>query len=89
MGLRQNFRFANATQEAVLDVLRRFTDVAILDERDGFVAFAQRDGPAFTFDCELVEDGIISKRGGCYFTFLGMFVEALTGEFGAVTVEDV
>jgi hypothetical protein len=89
MGLHQHFRFAHASQEAVLHVLRRFAEVENLDARDGFSVFTQRDGPEFSFDCEFVEDGIISERAGSYCTFPGIFVEALTGEFGAVTVEDV
>jgi hypothetical protein len=89
MGLRQHFRFSSTSQEAVLEVLRGFSEVAKLDERGGFVVFSQRDGAEFSFDCELVEDGIVSERAGGYFTFLGMLLEALTGTFGPVTVEDV
>lgn len=88
MGLHQHFRFSSASQEAVLEVLRDFSEVAIVDERPGFVVFTQRHGAEFSFDCELVEDGIVSERAGEYFTFLGMFLERLTGTFGPVTVED-
>ncbi|MDM0015827.1 hypothetical protein QTH87_25535 [Variovorax sp. J22P168] len=89
MGLRQHFRFSSTSQEAVLEVFRGFSEVANLDERGAFVVFSQLDGAEFSFDCELVEDGIVSERAGGYFTFLGMFLEALTGTFGPVTVEDV
>lgn len=89
MGLRQHFRFTSTSQEAVLEVLRGFSEVVKLDERDGFVVFSQRYGAKFSFDCELVEDGIVSERAGEYFTFLGMFLEGLTGAFSPVTVEDV
>jgi len=88
MGLHQHFRFFSTSQEAVLEALRGFSAVAIVDERDGFVVFTQRDGAEFSFDCELVEDGIVSERAGEYFTILGMFLEGLTGAFGPVTVED-
>ena len=88
MGLRQHFRFASTSQEAVLQILREFSEVAKVDERDGFVVFSQHDGAEFSFDCELVEDGIVSERAGEYFAFLGMFLESLTGAFGPVTVED-
>jgi hypothetical protein len=30
-----------------------------------------------------------SERAGEYFFILGAFIERLTGEFGAVTIEDV
>ena len=88
MGLRQHFRFASTSQEAVLEGLREFSEIAEVDERDGFVVFCQHDGAEFSFACELVEDGIVSERAGEYFAFLGMFLEALTGAFGPVTVED-
>ncbi|MDR7378281.1 hypothetical protein J2X19_002960 [Rhodoferax ferrireducens] len=89
MGLRQHFQFSSASQDAVLQVLRGFSEVANLDERGEFVVFTQRDGVEFSFDCELVKDGIVSERAGGYFASLGMFLEALTDAFGAVTVEDV
>ena len=88
MGLRQHFQFSSTSPEAVLEVLRGFSEVANLHERSGFVVFSQRDGAEFSFDCELVDGGIVSERAGEYFPFLGMFVEALTGAFGVVTVED-
>ena len=69
-------------------MLRGFSEVAIVDERDGFVVFTQRDGSEFSFDCALMEDGILSERAGEYFTFLGMFLENLTVAFGPVTVKD-
>lgn len=89
MGLRQHFRFSSASQQVVLEALRDFSQVAIVDERAGFVVFTQRDGAEFSFDCELVKDGIVSERAGEYFAFLGMFLELLTGTFGPVTVEDI
>ncbi|MDI3383466.1 hypothetical protein ACFPPF_14410 [Xenophilus aerolatus] len=88
MGLRQHFRFSSTSPETVLEVLRGLSAVAIFDERGEFVLFSQREGVEFLFDCELVEDGIASERSGEYFTFLGIFLEALTGAFGPVTVED-
>jgi len=45
--------------------------------------------PPFQFHCVIVLGGINVNRAGEYFEFLGMFVEALTGEFGKVIVEDV
>jgi hypothetical protein len=88
MGLHQHLRFSSTAQKTVLDVLRGLSAVAQLDEHEGFLVFTQRTGEEFSFDCELTDDGIISDRAGDYFAFLGMFLEALTGEFGVVTVED-
>ncbi|MEI2676905.1 MAG: hypothetical protein V9G29_03060 [Burkholderiaceae bacterium] len=49
----------------------------------------QGSEPAFSFDCEVTAEGLLSERAGEYFAFLGVFVEALTGKFGAVQVQDV
>jgi hypothetical protein len=90
MGLHQDFRFDFESQDAVRRFLRGLAASAALSEHEGeFFVFSQRAGdPEFTFDCELTREGVRSERGGEYFTFLGMFIEALTGQFGAVTVED-
>ena len=89
MGLHQSFRFKRQSPEEVRAFLRELSDVAALDDRGDFFVFSQRPGTEpFTFDCELVADGINSERAGEYFTFLGLFVEALTGKFGRVQVED-
>jgi hypothetical protein len=90
MGLRQAFHFKSTSPEVVRSFLRSLTSVASLDERaPEFFVFTQNVGePEFTFDCELTSQGIISERAGEYFSFLGRFVEALTGHFGAVAIED-
>ena len=90
MGLRQCFRFEHQSSEEVRAFLRELSDVAVLDDRGDFFVFSQCPGARpFTFDCELVADGIASDRSGEYFAFLGLFVEALTGRFGGVQVEDL
>lgn len=89
MGLHQSFRFKHQSTDEVRAFLRELSSVAVLDDRRDFFVFSQLPGqPPFTFDCELVADGIHSERAGEYFAFLGLFVEALTGNFGRVEVED-
>lgn len=90
MGLHQEFRFKHASPEKVRVVLRGLPDAAAIEDRGDFFVFSQLPGGApFTFDCELIESGIRSERAGEYFPFLGLFLEALTGTFGAVEVEDL
>ena len=91
MGLHQAFRFKADSAESVRDFLRSLASNATLgDDRGDFFVFSNRaTEPSFTFDCEIVSDGVVSERAGEYFPFLGVFVEALTGRFGAVTVEDL
>jgi len=56
---------------------------------EGISLFSERvKAPRFEFDCELVPGGLRSDRGGEYFSFLGFFLEQLTGQFGRVEVED-
>jgi hypothetical protein len=90
MGLHQAFRFDHESPDEVREFLRTLSGLAALDDRGEFFVFSQLPGqPSFTFDCELVPEGIHSERGGEYFRFLGLFVEALTGKFGPVEVEDL
>jgi len=90
MGLRQEFRFKFGTPDEVQKFLRGLSDVATVDDRSDFFVFSQLPGQSeFTFDCELTETGLISDRAGEYFSFLGLFLENLTGQFGSVEVEDV
>lgn len=90
MGLRQSFSFGHQSSEQIRAFLRELAEVAALDDRGDFFAFSHRPGSQpFTFDCELVADGIVSDRDGEYFTLLGQFVEALTGKFGCVKSEDL
>jgi hypothetical protein len=91
MGLRQSFLFEHTSTDDVRAFLVELAAPAVLESRnEHFFVFSQRPGEAaFTFDCELVADGIHSSRAGEYFAFLGAFVEALTGTFGRVVVEDL
>lgn len=90
MGLHQEFRFKHSSPEEVRIFLRGLSDAAAIEDRGEFFVFSQLPGtPAFTFDCELVQSGIRSERAGEYFPFLGLFLECLTGTFGAVEVEDI
>ena len=90
MGFSQDFRFKYESHSQVQDFLRtQFDNVANVDERGDFFVYTSKDGPKFTFDCMIMPFGIRSDRAGEYFSFLGMFIEALTGEFSTVEVEDV
>ncbi len=90
MGLHQSFHFNLTSPEEVREFLRGLVEVAALQERGDFFVFSRLPGEApFTFDCELVPEGLNSERAGEYFTFLGLFVEALTGRFGRVEIDDL
>ena len=88
MGLRQMFRFEASTPSEVAEFLRGFSSQVDVEDRGEFFVFHPRSGPDFAFDCALVPGGILSERSGEYFYFLGVFLEALTGHFGKVEVED-
>ncbi len=89
MGLRQHFRFIAKSESKVQSFLRGSNSVALVEDRGEFFVFRNRpEDPPFEFDCAIVPGGIESERSGQYFQFLGMFIEAITGEFGPVVVED-
>lgn len=90
MGLSQDLRFKYESLAQVQDFLRaQFEGVAKVEDRGDFFIFTSNHGPNFTFDCVIMPFGLRTDRAGEYCTFLGQFIEALTGEFGAVEIEDV
>jgi hypothetical protein len=90
MGLRQQFRFAADSDESIERFLQSLSKTAVLEERNGsFLYMNKSEQPHYTFHCVIVPNGIDSDRAGEYLSFLGLFIEELTGEFGAVTIEDV
>ena len=90
MGLHQTFSFKYESVESVRSFLHELAASVSVEERaPEFYLLSQKTSePNFTFDCEITPKGIRSERAGEYFAFLGVFVEELTGRFGAVTVED-
>ena len=87
MGLRQTFRF-DASASEVREFLRGLSAAVDVDDRGDFFVLRSRVTPEFVFACELIRGGLKSERTGVYFSFLGFFVEQLTGHFGKVEVED-
>ncbi len=88
MSLSQDFRFTYGTPSEVQEFLRKFDNVANVDDRGDLFVFTAKAGPRFTFDCVIQPFGLRTDRAGEYFTFLGQFIEALTGTFGSIEVED-
>ncbi len=90
MGLRQEFLFSYNSPEEVFTFLESLSKAAVVNRNSDFFVFSSLVGqPEFTFDCELTPSGIASDRAGNYFDFLGFFVEAITGQFGKVEVQDL
>ena len=90
MGLSQDFRFKYESSSEVRDFLRaQFDNVANIHDRGECLVLSSKAGPTFTFDCVIMPFGLRTDRAGDYFTFLGQFIEALTGKFVTVEVEDV
>jgi hypothetical protein len=91
MPVQQDFRFRYDEPEDVRSFLRTFAgSMARIDERaDDFFVFSAPVGlPAFSVDFWLQPWGLRSLRSGNYFEFLGFFLEAITGHFGPLIVED-
>jgi hypothetical protein len=88
MGLHQDFRFKYESPAQVQGFLRNLSSIARVEDKGEFFVFSAQRGPAFSFDCEILPFGFRTNRAGEYFVFLGQFIEALTGQFGSVEVED-
>ena len=88
MGLRQHFRFKYAAASEVRAFLCSLSEDVNVEDKGEFFVFTPLAGESFTFDCEILPTGLLSDRGGNYFSFLGLFIEALTGKFGPVEIED-
>ncbi|MBW8311655.1 MAG: hypothetical protein K0M64_06415 [Rhizobium sp.] len=88
--MQQDFRFSYNDPSRLRAFLESLGSDATMDRRtDDFYLFTALPGePGFSFDVAIVPQGFTSVRGGAYFHFLGLFVEALTGAFGPVTISD-
>ena len=89
MGLHQDFKFEYEKRSDVERFLEDFSDSFMVDNHDGLFVISGEAGAAFEFDANIEDFGLRSNRSGEYFEFLGVFLERITGEFGAVLVEDV
>jgi hypothetical protein len=88
MVLRQSFK-VDATAQEIINFLRQLTFAVNVEDRGEFFILRSRAGSAFKFDCAVKPGLIESNRSGDYFYFLGLFIEALTGQFGKVEIIDV
>jgi hypothetical protein len=88
--MQQEFRFDYQSLQQVQAFLDSLASAAQMDRRaeDFYVFTAAPGDPGFSFDAEIVPQGLRSVRSGEYFGFFGLFVEGLTGTFGPVTIED-
>ena len=88
--MQQDFNFASDSPSQLRSFLESLGSNATMERRaDDFYVFTALPGePEFSFDVAIVPQGFTSVRGGAYFHFLGMFVEAVTGAFGPVTISD-
>ena len=86
--MRQLFRFNAPAETDVAEFLRGFSSAYQVEDGGDFFVLRPHSGPEFVFDCGVVPGGLLTSRSGEYFHFLGVFLEALTGQFGKVEVED-
>jgi|GEM_PF-1419666 len=90
MGLRQDFSFKYDSAAEVYDFLKSLSHAANVNFNSNFFIFSNLSGePEFTFDGEITSSGLTTDRAGNYFHFLGLFIEAITGQFGKVEVQDI
>jgi hypothetical protein len=90
VGLHQSFRFKVGDGIDPHAFLLGLSGIAKVEVKPtGLFVFSELPGQApFAFDVGVEQGRFVTSRSGDYFAFLGMFVEAMTGEFGAVEIED-
>lgn len=88
--MQQDFNFSFEDPGQLRTFLESLSGNATMERReeDFYVFTALPGNPEFSFDVAIVPQGFTSVRGGAYFYFLGLFVEAVTGAFGPVTIAD-
>ncbi len=88
MGLHQDFRFKYESRADVVDFIIKFTDTYCVNVAGYAFLISDYSGGVFQMDISIEDFGLRTNRSGEYFEFLGVFLERLTGKFGAVEVED-
>ena len=95
MGLRQNFFFTYESVREVEEFIHSFNDNFHINKSStGLYIFSPKgvnssDEDYFSFEVAPETFGLYSDRSGSYFEFLGIFIEALTGKFGKVEIDDL
>jgi hypothetical protein len=90
VGLHQSFRFKVGDGIETQAFLFGLSGIAKVEVKPtGLLVFSELPGKApFAFDVGIEHGLFVTSKSGDYFGFLEMFVEAMTGEFGAVEIED-
>ena len=89
MGLRQTFKFKYKDIDEVISFIKNFSETYQVENRNGLYIIKNNDSDNFIFDVFIEPYGLCTERAGEYFEFFGVFVETLTGNFGAVVIEDI
>jgi hypothetical protein len=87
MGLSQSFRFKYDHPEDIEKIFHDLRSDYIVHQK-GDLYVIKDNGNSFTFDAAVAEYGLDTHRSGEYFHVLGLLVEALTGKFGQIQIED-
>ena len=89
MGLAQVLITENGDSQKLEEFIDSLSNVVSLKKTETSWIISEFENQKFKFEIKLITDGYYTHRSGNYFAFLGFFIEALTANFGRVSVEDV
>ncbi|USH01173.1 hypothetical protein K6Q96_09510 [Grimontia kaedaensis] len=89
MGLAQTFEFEYQSTEEIQSFINNLNKTVRLQFEKDLWTVSEFEGCKMMFEIRIVSKGLYCHRSGDYFSFLGYFLEQLSGVFGAVTIEDV
>ena len=88
MGLQQSIKFEYQYEAELINFLLSFSDSFHVTRNSEFFLIEPNVGDAFEFEAIIQPYGLLTKRSGNYFEFLGIFVEKATGNFERIEIED-
>ena len=90
MGLAQGFKFEYSERLKVDTFLKKFVSNFVHHQEDsGLWVISTYNEKNMEFELTFEKYGVYCHRSGDYFEVLGLFIEALTGEFGVVEINDL
>ena len=88
MGLAQTFQFEYESCDEIESLLRDLGEGYQFSEAGRSWMMSSHEPAPVRIEFRIEDFGLYVHRSGDYFSILGQLVEALTGRFGVVTIED-
>ena len=89
MGLAQTLTTESGNAQEFEEFINSLSDIASLKKTETGWIVSKFENQQFIFEIQLIANGFYIHRSGNYFSFFGFFIEAVTGNFGRASIEDV